>query len=153
MEPVLRMHAGWRDTQHDEVDDRFFSQLQLVNAKRLERATVYSRTWEHSRPYLSEELLLYALLQSLAQRATCSSALSNLYMGIADRTAPGAIFGLSRDGFFTMVEHIARNSSNPISLSTMPGEDVMLTVTGDVADACSRGDMNSIDQQFFESAV
>lgn len=153
VEPVLRMYAGWRDTQHDEIDDRFFSQLRLVNAKRVERTTIYSRTWEHSRPYLSESLLLYALLQSLAQRKTHSSALSSLHMSTTNRSSPGAVFGLSRDGFFTMTEHLARDPSNPISLSTMPGEDVMLTVTGDIADACSRGGLNSIDQQFFERAV
>lgn len=150
MEPVLRMHAGWRDIQPDEVDDRFFSQLRLVNAKRVERATIYSRTWEHNRPYLSEDLLLYALLHSLAQRTTHSSTLSSLHMGVAGRTAPGAVFGLSRDGFFIMAEHLARESSSPISLSTIPGEDAMLTVTGDAAHACSKGDMNAIDQQFFE---
>ena len=153
VEPVLRMHAGWRDAQHDEIDDCFFSQLRLVNAKRVERTMIYSRTWEHSRPYLSEGLLLYALLQSLAQRATHSSALSSLHMGTTNRPAPGAVFGLSREGFFTMSEHLARDSNNPISLSTMPGEDVMLTVTGDIADACSRGDLHLIDQRFFECAV
>ena len=153
MEPVLRMHAGLRDAQDDETDDRFFSQLRLISAKRIDRTMIYSRTWEHSRPYLSDGLLLYALLQSLAQRATPSAALSSLHMGSTHQTAPGAVFGLSRDGFFTMTEHLARDSSSPISLSSMPGEDAMLVATGKIADACAQGDLASIDQRFFGRAA
>lgn len=153
MEPVLRMHAGLRDRRDEETDDRFFSQLRLISAKRPGRRTVFARTWEHNRPYLSDGLLLYALLQSLAQRKTASAALSSLHMGGAHQTAPGAVFGLSRDGFFTRVEHLARDASTPLSLSALPGEDAMLLVTGEIADACARGDIAAIDQRFFAEAA
>ena len=153
MDAVLRMHVGSHDAYHEETDDRFFSQLGLINAKRIDRTMTYSRTWEHSRPYLSEGLLLYALLQSLAQRKTLSATLSSLHMGSAHQAAPGAVFGLSREGFFTMTEHLARGSGSPISLSTMPGEDAMLSVTGRPADACAQGDLASIDHGFFVEAA
>ena len=153
MEPVLRMYAGLRDRGEDETDDRFFSQLRLISANKPGRQTVFARTWEHNRPYLSEGLLLYALLQSLAQRKTASAALSSLHMGSIHQTAPGAVFGLSRDGFFTTIEHLARDSSTPLALSTLPGEDAMLLVTGEIADACARGDLAAIDQRFLTEAV
>ena len=150
MESVLRMHSTWDDPPHDEIDDRFFSQLRLLMAKRVVRPNVYSRTWEHSRPHVSEGLLLYALLQSLARRGTASSALSDLHMASSGQPAPGVVFGLSRDGFFTMVENLDRDVRGPLSLSVMPGEDAMLMANGDAAEACVRGDLAAIDQWFFE---
>ena len=153
MEPILRMHVDSNDTHHEETDDRFFSQLRLIDATRIDRTVTYSRTWEHGRPYLSESLLLYALLQSLAQRETRSATLSSLHTGSAHQTAPGAVFGLSREGFFTMVEHLARERGSPISLSTMPGEDAMLLVTGRAADSCAHGDLASIDARYVGRAA
>ena len=153
MEPVLRMHTDSHDAHRDETDDRFFSQLRLITLKRPDRPMTYSRTWEHSRPYLSDGLLLYALLQSLAQRKTPSATLSSLHMGSARQTAPGAVFGLSREGFFTMTEHLTRQLDSPISLSTMPGEDAMLLVTGEAASACAQGDLPAIDRRFFGGAA
>ena len=153
MEPVLRMHTDSHDAHHDATDDRFFSQLGLITAKRPDRTMVYSRTWEHSRPYLTEGLLLYALLLSLAQRKTPSATLSSLHMGSAHQTAPGAVFGLSGEGFFNMTEHLARERGSPISLSTMPGEDAMLAATGKAANSCAQGDLASIDSQFFGVAA
>ena len=153
MEPVLRMHGGLPDRREDETDDRFFSQLRLLSTKRDGRTTVFARTWEHDRPYLSDGLLLYALVQSLTHRKTASVALSSLHMGKIHQTAPGAVFGLSRDGFFSRIEHLARDSSASISLSALPGEDAMLIVTGELADACSRGDLATIDQRLFTEAV
>lgn len=153
IEPVLRMHAGWTDASSDEIDDRFFSQLRLLRVGRSEGRTTYSRTWEHERTHVSEKLLLYALMQSLAKRATASSAMSELHMGSAGRTAPGAVFGLSRDGFFTMVEHLDRDPSSGLSLSTMPGEDALLTADREVREVCARGNMEAIDSRFFGSAV
>ena len=152
MEPVLRMHSTWADPRHDETDDRFFSQLRLLTTKRAERPTVYSRTWEHSRSLVSENLLLYALFQSLARRGTASSALSDLHVASSCQPAPGAVFGLTRDGFFTMVEHLNQDACASLSLSVMPGEDALLTANGDAAQACVRGDLDTINQLFFERA-
>ena len=152
LEPVLRMHSTWDGPAHDEIDDRFFSQLRLLTARRVERPTVYSRTWEHSRPLVSEGLLMYALLQSLARRGTASSALSDLHTTSSSQTAPGIVFGLNRDGFFSMVERLARDSRSSLSLSVMPGEDALLAANGAAAQACVQGDLAEIDDLYFERA-
>ena len=154
MEPVLRMHAnGGLVPGSDDGDDRFFSQLRLLSVRREGTRSAYSRTWEYERAYISDKLLLHALLQSLARRGTASSALSELHMGTAGRTAPGVVFGLSRDGFFAMVEQLDRVAGSGLSLSTMPGEDALLTASGHMGEACVAGDLESIDKRFFGGAL
>ena len=150
IEPVLRMHAGWSGTYRDETDDRFFSQLRLLTSTRADGRTAYSRTWEYERPQVSDSLLLLALLQSLASRRTASSAISELHLGTAGQPSPGAAFGLSRDGFFAAVEHLERDASSGISLTAMPGDDALVTVSGNRGDACSSGHGPSIASHFFE---
>lgn len=147
MEPVLRMHTVASDSQ--EYDDRFFSQLRLLTAKRIEGRSVYKRTWEHERSHVSEQLLSHALLRTLAERATASSALSDLYMASGRRAAPGTIFGFSRDGFFAAVERLDRSGCGGVSLSTMPGEDALLTATTDLAQLCAASNTHAIDTWFF----
>ena len=153
MEAALRMHTSGGDTSPDDGDDRFFSQLRLLSVRRDGVRSAYSRTWEHERAHVSERLLLHALLQSLARRGTASSALSELHMGTAGRTAPGVVFGLSRDGFFTMVERLDRSANSGLSLSTMPGEDALLTAHGDMGEACVAGDLDLINDRFFGRAA
>ena len=149
MEPVLRMHAVASDSHSEEHDDRFFSQLRLLTAKRIEGRTVYKRTWEHERSHVSEKLLSHALLRTLAGRATASSALSELYMASGGRAAPGAIFGFSRDGFFDAVERLDRTGCGGVSLSTMPGEDALLTARTDLGRLCAASKTEAIDSWFF----
>ena len=149
MEAGLRMHTPVSDTSPDDSDDRFFSQLRLLSARRDGPRSAYSRTWQYERAHVSEKLLLHALLQSLARRGTASSALSELHMGTAGRTAPGVVFGLSRDGFFAMVERLDRAANSGLSLSTMPGEDALLTIHGHMGEACVAGDLGLIDERFF----
>lgn len=154
MEPTLRMHANDGNSPGpDDGDDRFFSQLRLLSVRREGTRSAYSRTWEHERVHVSEKLVLHALLQSLARRGTASSALSELYMGTAGRTAPGVVFGLSRDGFFAMVERLDRAADSGLSLSTMPGEDALLSACGEMGEACVTGDLDVIDQRFFGGAL
>ena len=153
IEPILRMHGGWSDPPTDEMDDRFFSQLRLINVKRAERTTFYSRSWASRRSCLSDDILLYALLQCLVRRGTPSSALSDLHMARTDQAAPGVAFGLTRDGFFGMVERLDRDSRSGVSLSTMPGEDAMLTATGDNATACARRDLGFVNQRLFQQTL
>ena len=149
MEAGLRMHTTVSDTPPDDSDDRFFSQLRLLSVRRDGTRSAYSRTWEHERAHVSEKLLLHALLQSLARRGTASSALSELHMGTAGRTAPGVVFGLSRDGFFAMVERLDRTGNSGLSLSTMPGEDALLTAHGNMGGVCVAGDLDQINERFF----
>ena len=73
-------------------------------------------------------------------------------MSSSGQPAPGIVFGLSRDGFFAMVEHLDRDAGGSLSLSVMPGEDAMLTANGDVAEACARGNFGAIDELFLEGA-
>ncbi len=153
IEPILRMHGGWSDPPTDEMDDRFFSQLRLINVKRAERTTFYSRSWANRRSCLSEGILLYALLQCLVRRGTPSSALSDLHMARTNQAAPGVAFGLTRDGFFGMVERLDRDSRSGVSLSTMPGEDAMLTATGENAIACARHDLGFVNQRLFQQTL
>ena len=149
MEAGLRMHTTANEATLEDSGDRFFSQLGLLAARRDGTRSEYSRTWEHERPYVSEKLLLHALLQSLARRGTASSALSELHMGTSGRTAPGVAFGLSRDGFFAMVEKLDRTAESGLSLSIMPGEDALLTIQGDMSQACVSGDLQLINDRFF----
>ena len=95
------------------------------------------------------KLLLHALLRTLAERATASSALSELYLASAGRAAPGAIFGFSRDGFFSEVERLDKNGFGAVSLSTMPGQDALLTARKDFGRMCAASDTESIDSWFF----
>ena len=133
IEPVLRMHAGWTGTYRDETDDRFFSQLRLLTPTRTSGRTAYSRTWEYERPQVSERLILVALLQSLASRHTASSASSELYLGAAGQPSPGTALGLSREGYYAALERLERDASSGISLTAMPGDDAIVTVSGDQA--------------------
>ena len=149
MEPVLRMHLVAPDSAAEEHDDRFFAQLRLLTAKRIEGRSTFRRTWEHARSHVSEKLLSHALLRTLAERATASSALSELYMASADRAAPGAIFGFSRDGFFDAVERLDRTGCAGVSLSTMPGEDALLTATREMEELCASSNTEAIDSWFF----
>lgn len=151
IEAGLRMHTAADGMLPDESDDRFFSQLRLLSVKREGTRSGYSRTWESQRAHVSERLLVHALLQSLGLRGTASSALSDLHMGTAGRTAPGVVFGLSRDGFFTMVERLDRKRNSGLSLSTMPGEDALLTAKGEMAEACVAGDLRAMNDRFFEA--
>ena len=149
MEPVLRMHSAASDSHSEEYDDRFFSQLRLLAVKRTEGRSVYKRTWRNERSHVSAKLLLHALLRTLAERATASSALSELYMASAGHAAPGAIFGFSRDGFFSAVERLDRNGSGGLSLSTMPGQDALLTARTDFGRLCAASNTEAIDSWFF----
>ena len=149
MEPVLRMHSVAQDSHAEEHDDRFFSQLRMLMAKRIEGRSAYKRMWSHERSHVSPKLLSHALLQTLAQRATASSALSELYMASAGQAAPGAVFGFSRDGFFAAVERLDRTGGGEVSLSTMPGEDALLTAGADFGPLCASGNTEAIDSWFF----
>ena len=149
IEPVLRMHAGWSGTYRDEVDDRFFSQLRLLTSTRTNGRTTYSRTWEYERPQVSESLVLLALSQSLANRGTASSTIAELHLGTAGQPSPGAVFGLNREGFFAVVEQLARDASSGLSLNAMPGDDALVTALGELGEACSRGDAPGMSSRFF----
>lgn len=149
MEPVLRMHSAASDSHTEEYDDRFFSQLRLLTGKRKGSHFVYARTWRNERSHVSEKLLSYALLRTLAERATASSALSELYVASAGRAAPGAIFGFSRDGFFSAVERLDRNGFGGLSLSTMPGQDALLTANAEFGPLCAASETEAIDYRFF----
>lgn len=149
VEPVLRMHAGWGDAPLDEIDDRFFSQLRLLTASRADRRTVYSRTWMPRRLHVSDGLLLYTLLQSLARRGTASATLSSLHSGEGNQASPGVVFGLTRDGFWEAAERLDRDKKSGLSLSTMPGEEALLSATGDLGAACARSDLSLLDARFF----
>lgn len=153
VEPVLRMHAGSNGANRDETDDRFFSQLRLLTATRNDRRTAYSRTWEYERPQVSEELILLALLQSLASRGTATATISDLHFGTEGQLSPGAVFGLTRDGFFAAVEHLEREAGSGISLTAMPDGDDLVTASGDLGGACSRGDALSFCADFFGQPV
>lgn len=149
MEPALRMHSVAPDSHSEEYDDRFFSQLSLLSLKRTERRSAYKRTWRNERSHVSAKLLSYVLLRTLAERATASSALSELYMASAGRAAPGAIFGFSTDGFFAAVERLHRTGCGGVSLSTMPGQDALLTAKADFGRLCAAGNTKAIDSWFF----
>ena len=149
MEPVLRMHSAASDSQTEEYDDRFFSQLRLLTVKRTGSRSVYKRTWSNERSHVSAKLLSHALLRTLAERATASSALSELYVASAGRAAPGAIFGFSRDGFFSAVERLDKNGCGGVSLSTMPGQDALLTARTVFAQLCATSDTEAIDSWYF----
>ena len=149
MEAGLRMHTSGDGTHSEDSDDRLFSQLRLLSVRREGARSAYSRSWENERAHVPDGLLLHALLQSLARRRTASSALSELHMGTAGRTAPGVVFGLSRDGFFAMVERLDRRANNAVSLSTMPGEDALLTAQGEAGEACAAGNMEAMNDRFF----
>lgn len=153
IEPVLRMHAGWSGTYRDDTDDRFFSQLRLLASTQDDGRTAYSRTWEDERPQVSERLVLLAILQSLASRGTASSAISELYLAAAGEPSPGAVFGLSREGFFAVVERLQRDASSGFSLTAMPGDDALVTALGGLGEACSRRDASSISSRFFGHRV
>lgn len=150
IEAGVRMHAlGTGATPYDD-EARFFSRLRFLSVKRVGTRSEYSRTWEDSRNQVSDRLLLYSVLQSLARRKTATSALSELYAASEGRSSPGIVFGLSRNGFFELVESLSQNSKGDLKLSTMPGEDALLSAHGNTGKICSTRDLNSIDAWFFE---
>lgn len=150
METVLRMHSSALDRLYEDVGDRFFAQLRLLDNHKHERHQLFSRTWVNERIHISDRVFEHALLSSLAKRQTASSALSALYFARDSLTSPGAVFGLTKDGFFAHVERICGNHRSGLSLSTMPGEDALLTAQGELARQCVASDIKAIDSRFFE---
>ncbi|MCY4200596.1 MAG: DUF4007 family protein [Gammaproteobacteria bacterium] len=149
MEPVLRMHLVPPESHADDHDDRFFSQLRMLTATRIEGHSAYKRTWHHERPHVSDKILLYSLLGTLASRGTASSALSDLYITPAAQASPGSIFGFSKDGFFAAVERLDKSGCKELSLSTMPGEDAMVTAKSGFDSLCTSSDTKAIDAHIF----
>ena len=150
LEPVLRMHTPASDGKNEDIGDRFFAQLGLLGRERAERQQVFKRTWANERVYVSDRVIEHALLSSLAKRRTPSSALSALYLTRETLTCPGTVFGLTKDGFFSSVERICRQPDSSLALSTMPGEDALLTVRGNLAEMCASGDSMGVDSKFFD---
>ena len=149
IEPSLRMHLALDDMSKNEGDDRIFAKLGLLKSKREGGGTIFTRTWAHDRAHISQKLLLHSLLDTLARRKTASSALSDLYAAVMGRASPGSVFGYTRDGFFDALEQLDRDRHSEISLSSMPGEDALLTVTGPTAASCARGDSSPAYALFF----
>ena len=152
IEPVLRMHTPAVDGKNEDIGDRFFAQLGLLGREKAERRQVFKRTWANERVHVTDRIIEHALLSSLAKRRTASSALSALYLTRETLTCPGTVFGLTKDGFFSSVERICRQSDHSLALATMPGEDALLTARGSLAEMCAGGDSMGIDSLFFDRA-
>lgn len=150
MEPVLRMHIPALDEKNEDIGDRFFSQLGLLAGEKGDRRQRYRRTWTDERLHVSDHLVEYALLSTLAKRRTASSSLSALYLTRETPPCPGAVFGLTKEGFFASVERICKRSGGGLTLSTMPGEDALLVARGKLAEMCSSGASRKIDSIFFQ---
>ena len=150
LEPVLRMHTPASDAKNEDIGDRFFSQLGLLARDKAERQQVFKRTWANERVHVSDRIIEHALLSSLAKRRTSSSALSTLYLTRETLACPGTVFGFTKDGFFSSVERLCRHTDSGLALSTMPGEDALLTVRGGLAEICASGDSAGVDSLFFD---
>ena len=130
----------------------FFAQLGLLSGDKAGRHQVFKRTWANERIHVSDRMIEHALLSSLAKRRTASSALSAMYLTRETLTCPGTVFGFTKDGFFSSVERICRRSDCNLALSTMAGEDALLTARGDLSEMCASGDSAGVDLLFFDRA-
>lgn len=151
VEPLVRMHTQNSGIGREQNEDRFFAQLGLLQCITDGRQRHYSRTWLDERPYISDRLVRHAILSSLAKRKTTSSTLSSQYFIHGSLCCPGAIFGLTRQGFFDSVDRISRASNSGLNLSVMPGDEALLTATGSLAGVCVDGNCDVIAAQFFDS--
>ena len=152
VEPILRMHAANNERLSVDSDDRFFLPLRLLSAKRKNARTIYQRMWTDNPVHVSDKLLAFAVLQTLAHRETASSPLSDLFASSSSRAAPGIIFGFSRDGFFSAAERLEKQNGGPISLATMPGNDALLTARGKWEGLCATGNTSAVDAWFWKRA-
>lgn len=151
VEPILRMYATNDERPSTESDDRLFLQLRLLSAKRRDARTIFQRTWMDEPVHVSDQLLTFAVLQTLAKRETASSPLSDLFAAGNGRAAPGMVFGFNRDGFFSAVERLDRQNNGLMSLATMPGNDALLTAKGKWGNLCASGDINAIEAWFWKN--
>ena len=149
VEPLLRMYALSRERFSCGSDDRLFSQLNLLSTKRIGVRTVFQRSWMDEPVHVSDKLLAFTVLRTLAQRSTASSPLSELYAGGSGRAAPGTVLGFSREGFFAAIDLIDRKNDAPITLATMPGSDVLLTAVGSWSRVCAAGNVGAVDDWFW----
>ncbi len=153
VETAVRMHIGVHDRElDDDVGDRFFYPLRLLAKTKIDGRTVFSRTWEEKRHQVTPKLLLYAIIQSLAQRRSAKASLiADLYEPQAEYAGPGTVFGLTKDGFFIMVEDIAKEHARQITLHPMPGGDVTIQLKGALGRPCEKGDAQAANEFFFKS--
>lgn len=148
VEPVLRMHTPHDNIADSDIGDRFFAQLGLIHTDRKKSQALYCRTWVNERLFVSDRVVEFSLLRTLAMRRAGSSALSSLYVANDSRLSPGSIFGLTQDGFYASVERICKQSASHLELTVMPGDDALVVARGKVGAACMNGDIYVIDSLF-----
>ncbi len=127
----------------------FFAQLGLLKSTKTTGQTVYHRTWANERLFVSDKIVEHSILRTLAVRHAGSATISSMYAPSDVRGSPGVIFGLTRDGFSAIVERISRQRSSDLTLTSMPGEDALVVVQGDIRAACLKGDCSSIDELYY----
>ena len=150
IETAIRMHASANDQNLDNVDDKFFYPLRLINQKKIDRRTIFVRSWEHSRYQVTQKVLFYALLQCLANRRTArASLMSDLYSAQPGHAALGVVFGLTRDGFFIMMESLVNSNTRRLMLTAMPGGDFIIQVKGRLGNKCEAGNIETADHNYF----
>ena len=150
IETAIRTHVSVHEKKRDIIDDKFFLPLRLLSKRKVDGRTVFSRTWESQRYHVSQKLLFYTIIQSLSKRRSAkASMMADLYSAQPGYAAPGVVFGLTKDGFFTMIEDLAKANAKKIMLTPMPGGDLTVQLKGPLAKRCEAGDENAADQFFF----
>ncbi len=149
IETAVRMYASVYDKSYDEVDDRFFYPMMLISKRKSGGRMLFSRTMKDKRHLLSSNVLTYSLLQTLATRETDSSTLTDLYIASNHTAAPGTVFGLTQDGFYTAVERITSDNPKKFALISMPGGEFSFRVNGRLGKRCQLGDQKVANDFYF----
>lgn len=145
LETAIRMYAS-DDGRRSDTDDRRFSTMRLMLTTRKGRETHYTRILRDERPRLNSKVVMYSVIDALSKRGVSASSFSDLY--VADNmSAPGSVFGLTKDGFLSALEAAAYD--HPLSLKSMPDGDFQVRLTGKCADRAERGDETTADDFYF----
>ncbi len=149
IETALRMYTSIQDRSSYDMDDKFFYPLGLFMVRRIDGKPMFSRTWETERPLISQRVLVYSVLQTLAARRTNRSPVSGLYEATQKQAAPGVVFGYTREGFFTTLDSLVRSDSKRFALTSLPGGDFDFQVKGVRGQQCRQGRVSCADAEYF----
>ncbi len=152
IETALRMYTSIQDRSTYDMDDKFFYQLGLFMVRRMDGKPMFARTWETERPLISQRVLAYAVLQTMAARRSNRSPVSGLYEATQKYAAPGVVFGYSLEGFFAALDALVSSDSKRFALTSLPGGDFDFQVKGVRGQQCKQGKVSCADAEYFGSS-
>lgn len=152
LETAIRMYAVVEDKKNKrgDIDDRCFCVMRLFLANRVGDEMRYVRVLRDEQPRLSSKIVMYSVIDTLSKRRTSSSSFSDLYAA-DDIPTPGMVFGLTKDGFLTVLEKARIYYPQKLVIEPMPDGDVQVRLKGKYAGMAEKGILKNVADNFYFS--